>query len=341
MQFDTSLPIWVIRAGEGAAHVEAFEKENVVAIGWAEVGQLAAELTDEEIDARFVKAYPDRKAGTVRVWANQVKRFLREPRIGNPVATYDRERRRYLIGIIAGPPKWRDGDLPRWRPVEWLREVPRDILSASTRNSLGSIATLFRLPEEVTRELWDKAIPHWSSAQGAPLVATPAPALEEQEEEALEIQDNEEKARQFIEDRLSRLDWKEMQELVAAILRAMGYKARVSDDGPDRGVDIFASPDGLGLQEPRIFVEVKHRSAQMGSQEIRAFLGGRKPGDRCLYVSTAGFSKDARYEAERASVPIRLLTMTDLRELLMEHYENLSTEAKRRVPLRRGYWPVE
>ena len=78
----------------------------------------------------------------------------------------------------------------------------------------------------------------------------------------------------------------DFQEIVAAILRAMGYKTRVAGDGPDRGVDIFASPDGLGLQEPRIFVAVKHRNGQMGAPAIRSFLGGREPGDRCLYVST-------------------------------------------------------
>lgn len=46
-----------------------------------------------------------------------------------------------------------------------------------------------------------------------------------------------------------------MRDLVAGILRAMGYKARVSPLGPDGGHDIFASPDGLGVEEPRIFKE--------------------------------------------------------------------------------------
>ena len=47
-----------------------------------------------------------------------------------------------------------------------------------------------------------------------------------------------------------------MQELVAGILRAMGLKTKISNKGPDRGKDIIASPDGLGLENPRIFVEV-------------------------------------------------------------------------------------
>jgi restriction system protein len=338
MKFDSNLPIWVVRAGEGAAHVEEFLEHELVAIGWAPVGPLTDTASDEEVEERFAKAYPDRKQGAVRVWASQVKRFVREPRVGDPVATYDRERRRYLLGSIAGTAQWREGPLPRWRAVEWLRETPRDVLSASTRNSLGSIATLFRPSEDVTKELWDKSSPLGSVADNA--TSTPITTADsDTEEEALETRDNEERARQFIEDRIARLDWKEVQELVAAILRAMGYKARVSDEGPDRGVDIFASPDGLGLQEPRIFVEVKHRTAQMTAQQVRSFLGGRKPGDRCLYVSTGGFSKDAHYEAERASVPIRLLAITDLQELLLEHYESLSTDAKRMVPLRRVYWP--
>lgn len=32
----------------------------------------------------------------------------------------------------------------------------------------------------------------------------------------------------------------------------------------------------------------------IGAQELRAFIGGRQAGDRCLYVSTGGFTKEAR-----------------------------------------------
>jgi len=121
----------------------------------------------------------------------------------------------------------------------------------------------------------------------------------------------------------------------------MGYKTRVAQEGGDRGVDIFASPDGLGLQEPRIFVEVKHRKGAMSADEIRRFLGGRHVGDRCLYVSTGGFTKDARYEADRATVPLTLITMPELRQLLIEYYDLLDTQTRTLVPLQRIYWPVE
>lgn len=82
----------------------------------------------------------------------------------------------------------------------------------------------------------------------------------EEEEEVCDnrdlLEETEARAPEFIKDRVSKLDWSEMQELIAGILRAMGYTTRVSRPGPDRGADIVASPDGLGLEMPRIVVEL-------------------------------------------------------------------------------------
>ena len=50
----------------------------------------------------------------------------------------------------------------------------------------------------------------------------------------------------------------------------------------------------------------------MRAQDIRSFLGGRHPQDKGLYVSTGGFTKDAHYEAERANIPLSLMTIDDL-----------------------------
>lgn len=110
--------------------------------------------------------------------------------------------------------------------------------------------------------------------------------------------------------------------------------------GPDRGKDIIASPDGFGFENPRIIVEVKHRKEQMGSQQIRSFLGGRHKDDRGLYVSTGGFSKDAYYEAERANVPLTLWTLDNLVRALIEHYGQTDSETKRLIPLKMTYLPV-
>lgn len=329
---------WFIRAGEGAAYVDEFLAHGIVAIGWKGAGIIAPTLPDDEVEKRFQEAFPSEREGSRKVWAAQVKRFTREIRIGDPVVTYDPEKRAYFLGIIQSDAGWREGEVPRFRKASWTHRVHRDQLSVQTRNTLGAIATLFLVSDDASRELRERAVPLDSRE---PIPQPPPETSADRATEQVFRDETVRRAEQFIEDQIAKLGWSQLQDLVAGILRAMGYKTRVSEPGSDRGVDIFASPDGLGLREPRIFVEVKHRvGTGMGSQEVRAFLGGRKPGDKCLYVSTGGFSKDAKYEANRSNVPLELLTLPDIRSLLIEHYENLDAETRTLVPLRRIYWPA-
>lgn len=119
------------------------------------------------------------------------------------------------------------------------------------------------------------------------------------------------------------------------------YKTQVSPPGSDLGRDILASPDGFGFERPRIVVEVKHRKGQMGSKDIRGFLGGRHPEDRGLYVSTGGFTKDARYEADRSTVPLALWTPQELTKALVDNYENADATTRSLITLRPLYVPAE
>lgn len=243
------------------------------------------------------------------------------------------------MGEIRSPSRY-DADLG-WsiKDVAWSQQVNRDSVSTSTRNSLGSIATLFTIQDSAAADMRRHAGPI-GLVQTADLPPLPD-ADTSIEEESVILQEVGTKAREFLEDRIAKLDWEQMQELVSEILRAMGYRARVAPKGADRGVDIIASPDGLGLQEPRIFVEVKHRpGTQISADQVRSFIGGRQSGDRCLYVSTGGFSKDARYEAERSSIPLTLITLPELRELLTEYYDKFSPAGAALIPLERVYWPI-
>lgn len=70
---------------------------------------------------------------------------------------------------------------------------------------------------------------------------------------------------------------------------------------------------------------------------IRSFVGGRRQGDRCLYVSTGGFSKEAFYEAERSTVAVRLVTLPHLRQLVVNNYDRVDAETRSLLPLKRYY----
>ncbi|MCP1335161.1 restriction endonuclease [Futiania mangrovi] len=331
------MTMWMVRAEVGGRLFQAFVERSLVAVGGAEFGDLSTLTTREQVLARVKAHRPEWKPQTQIVSAGVLFRMLRQIEEGDRVVTYDPQRRVYRIGIIAGPYRHDmnfDGEHPAVRPVRWeSQEIPRDTLSTSTKNSLGSTLAVFRVPDDAAADVL-------RALRNEPEAAANVAETEEVEEQFL-LHDIEERSVEFIKDRIVRLDWNEMQELVAGLLRAMGYKTRVSPNGPDRGKDIVASPDGFGFEDPRIVVEVKHRpGTQMGAPQIRGFLGGRHPGDKGLYVSTGGFSKDAQYEAERANIPITLMDLDELVKAILDNYDAMDTETQRLVPLKRIFWPV-
>ena len=338
-----SSTVWVVRAGRRAAYLDHFLSHGLVAIGCGEVGSIGPNDSDEVIRSRYKEAYPHYKSGTIAAWVAQIKRFQRELKIGDTVVTYEPQSRQYHLGSVTSEVRHTTRTVEEserheyTRDVEWKFKVARDILTTATRNSLGAISTLFKPSNEAAEEMLLRC--NGNASHGSQNGGVPPESDETDTGEVL--QEYISKSDEFVEDQIAKLDWEQLQERGAGILRAMGYRTRVSEEGPDRGVDVFASRDGLGLEEPRIFVEVKHRNATIGAQGIRSFLGGRRDGDRCLYVSTGGFSKDARYEAERAQIPLTLIAMPDLRELLVDYYESLDSETRALVPLRRVYWPIQ
>ena len=347
-------PLWVIRAGRGGVHVDDFLARGVVAFG--ERVDLSA-CPDKAAVAREVASHnPEINRHQLGVATAQAERFLREIEVGHRVATYDPQARVYHLGTVTGdvqhvPQGIGGGDaaLLNVRSVKWDgTTVRRAKLSVGTRNTLGAILSLFRPNPEAAGELEAAAAPASPDAASATVGSdrvSDAPDVTAADEAGDELEDVREdmaaRSRELVGDRLEALAWDDMQELFAAVLRAMGYKTLVSPPGADRGKDIVASPDGLGLQEPRIKVEVKHRAGTtMGAPEVRSFLGGLRPGDRGVFLSTGGFSREARYEAERAQVPLTLLTLDDLVTLIFEHYPQIDERGRTLVPLQRLYWPL-
>ena len=344
--------VWVVRAGRGAEYIDEFIERGIVAIGWNAAGAIAPGVDRDEVYRMVRETHADANPRASRVHANIIYRFLNEVAVGDPILTYHPGTRIYYLGKVASEPQYQpDCFFHRVRQVEWTHRLLRDQLSVSTRNSLGAISTMYRLGDQASEEVLGKALPlgealpDTGSAPGSgDTASTPSASNTTESDDDPETLrgDVVSRSEQFIEDRIAQLDWEDLQLLVAGILRAMGYRTKVAARGPDRGVDVFASPDGLGLEEPRIFVEVKHRpNSSMGAPDVRAFLGGRQAGDRGLYVSTGGFSREARYEAERASIPVQLIAVPELRELLVEYYGNLDAETTALVPLKRIYWPAD
>jgi restriction system protein len=128
----------------------------------------------------------------------------------------------------------------------------------------------------------------------------------------------------------------DFQELVADLLRAMSYHVTwVSPPGKDGGLDILAWPDALGTKPPRIKVQVKRQGQAVNVDGLRSFMALLGDDDVGLFVSTGGFTKDAETEARtQEKRRVRLIGLEKLFDLWDEHYDRLSDQARRRLPLR-------
>jgi len=122
----------------------------------------------------------------------------------------------------------------------------------------------------------------------------------------------------------------EFQELVAALLRGMGYYTPfVAPKGKDGGIDVIAYRDPLGTVSPRIKVQIKHRGSPASVQEVRQLMGLlQKDGDVGMFVSSGGFSPDAKSTARGSHVHVELVDLDRFIALWQEFYPKLTDEDK-------------
>jgi len=172
----------------------------------------------------------------------------------------------------------------------------------------------------------------------------PVDELDEEEEGSREaattLEEAEESAWAEIETFLEKLSPYDFQELVAGLLRGMGYFVEwVSPPGPDKGIDIVAHVDPLGVKGPRIKAQVKRRTDRVAADGVRGFMALLGDSDVGLFVCMGGFTRDAEDEARRQEKRrIMLVDLKRLFDLWTEHYDHIPEAQRRLLPLRPVYY---
>jgi len=133
----------------------------------------------------------------------------------------------------------------------------------------------------------------------------------------------------------------EFQELVAELLKAMGYHIPfIAPKGKDGGIDIIAYSDELGVTPPRVIVQVKHRpDSNVGSPDIQQLRGTMKRNsDIGIFVTSGGFTKPSRTEAQNSDKHIELIDFERFVELWQMNYLKLTKEGRAKLPLHPIYF---
>ncbi|WP_284337656.1 Mrr restriction system protein [Comamonas sp. NoAH] len=191
-----------------------------------------------------------------------------------------------------------------------------------------------------------KLYAEWKAAQpeadgNAAAVASVASAVEDVVDNnakaaSVTFEEAEEQAWAEVSQYLRSMNPYDFQDLVADLLRAMSYHVTwVSPPGKDGGVDILAWPDALGTRPPRIKVQVKRQQQAVTVDGLRSFMAVLGDEDVGLFICTGGFTKDAETEARtQEKRRVSLIGLDKLFDLWDEHYDKLTDQARRRLPLR-------
>ncbi len=159
--------------------------------------------------------------------------------------------------------------------------------------------------------------------------------------QSIQIEKLEQQATSGIKDFIIQKNPYEFQDLVAALLRAMNYHTSfIAQKGKDGGIDIIAYQDPLGIQKPRIKVQVKHYpETPISVDVIRSLKGVINHGEEVgLFVTSGRFSSEAERFAREANVHIKLIDGEELISLWQQYYSKMPDEDKILLPLQAIYF---
>src|SRR3990172_5687447 len=331
MASSQDVTIWGIHAGRTGDADRLFLKENKIAIGWVKMGDLSTLKADREsFKEKVAKVYSDEKPGAIPNYAGQLYRFVHEMKAGDIVVYSSKMDRQVHIGKIEGPyqynPKIESG-YPNIRSVKWLKTLPRTHFTQGALYEIGSAMSLFQVKtygEEFLAVL---------EGNVAPMPPT------KDETVAYVAEDIEETTRDFVLKKLSQdLKGHPLSDFVAHLLTLMGYRTRVSPEGPDGGIDIVAHKDELGFEPPIIKVQVKSSEGSIGDPVVSALYGKVSANEYGLLVTLGSFTSQAKNFA-RSKSNLRLIDGDELVGLVLQHYEQFDSRYKGLLPLKKVYVP--
>ena len=309
-----------------------FLQKSVIAIGWKDMGDLSKiEASREAFKEHYMQVYPDAKKGSVANGAGMLYRFAHEVQVGDYVVYPSKIDRMINLGTVESEYIY-DGDAVEYvqqHKVKWLKHLPRTAFSQGALYEIGSAMSFFSV-----KNYADEYLAALDKNFKKTAVTTDT---EEDESVGATAEEIVESTKDFILKELSKnLKGYDLEEFVADLLKAMGYRTKVSPHGGDSGIDIVAYKDEL---PPRIMVQVKSQDGDIKETTIQSLKGAMREGDYGLFVSMSNYTKNARKYLDNTPI-IRAINGTELVDLILKYYEDLSEKYRKMIPLKRVYIPV-
>ena len=339
--------LWLVRLGRNGEAERPAQDESILSIDFG-IREDISGLNDRDALLELLsRVHPDAKLNALKNYAAQINQFINVAQIGDVVISPMKTTQTIWVGRLSGP--YSPGPEGRvTRPVEWLKtDLPRDSFKQDLLYSLGAFMTVCEISrndalarvEQVIRTGRD---PGDGSKVDLAAGRRPSKKTLSVSEETLEASDQpvnlDLAARDQIERRIASVfAGHDFTRLVAAVLNAQGYRTRVSPPGPDNGIDIVAGSGPLGLESPRIAVQVKSGNYTVEQPDLQGLIGSVQDtqADHGLIVSWGGFTAPVRRRLNELYFRVRLWNREEFVDNLLSVYEALPEDIRAELPLRR------
>lgn len=338
--------VYLARAGSnGEDEVYALD-HGVAIIGFREYPSLAAAKDWDAIVALVKAATPDLKPRAAGNYAGQLWAFALAMQAGDHVVLPRKLTSQVALGRVTGPYKYENVDgVPRHtRAVDWVRpDVARSVFGQDLLYSFGAALTVCNITRNgaenrVAVVLAGKPDPGYTPTPGeAPKPETVAGDAEDASLDLAQAAHD-----QIVGHIQSRFSGHGLARLVDAVLTAEGWVTKLSPPGADGGVDIFAGRGSLGLDQPRLCVQVKSQASPVDVTVYRTLQGAMQTfkAEQGLLVAWGGFNRVVLAEAKQGYFAVRLWESRDLVEAIYRNYERLPAEVQAELPLKRVWMLV-
>ena len=331
--------IYLARAGRSGEDEDRALEHNIAIVGFQEVPSLATATDYEGVHEIVRRAFPDAKRRAVGNFAGQLWAFAVAMKESDLVVLPRKLTSQIAIGRVTGPYEYREVDdtFRHARPVKWLKtDLPRTVFEQDLLYSLGAFMTVCN----ISRNDAERRVV--AVAEGKPdpgpsmslTQATQVPGLGEQSEGLPDLS-------QLAHDQIvahiqARFSGHALADLVNEVLRADGWVTKPSPPGADGGVDILAGRGSLGLDEPRLCVQVKSQNSPVAVTAYRTLQGTMQTfrAQQALLVCWGGFNKAVLTEARTGHFNVRLWDSGDLVKAIYRTYERLPEEVRAELPLK-------
>ncbi len=340
-----SARVFVVRAGSSGQDEEYSLDNRMVVLGFRDYPSLQDAKDYNDVVSIVKKTRPDLKSRAAGNYAGQLWAFALAMKPGDIVVLPRKLTSQIALGRVKGPYSYKKigQEYRHTRPVEWIRpDVPRTQFAQDLLYSFGAFMTVCNITrnqaeERVAAVLAGKPDPGLKAPDNKPEKTLPSSDSDQANINLAEMAHD-----QIVRKIEEHFRGHDLASLVGAILQAEGWVTQVSPPGADGGVDIFAGRGSLGLDQPRLCVQVKSQNSPAEVTIYRTLQGSMQTfkAEQGLLVCWGGFNRAVMTEAKQGYFTVRLWDSRDIVEAIYRNYEKLPAEIQAELPLKRVWMLV-